>query len=72
MIPDELLADADDVHVRDVDAEWCECGAPVTHQVTIDLRAAGTEVPVDRGCQRCMNAYAKRVRRGLPKARRTR
>lgn len=43
----------EDIEVRAIPQPECECGAPQTHWVRLDLRALGQTNEIYRGCAEC-------------------
>ncbi len=62
---DAIVIDAEDVSVRQLDPDECECGEPATHAVWVELRAIGTSSVVLTACKTCAVECADKIRRSI-------
>lgn len=62
---DDAILDGDDVSVKPIERDTCECGEPETHAVWLDLRPIGVQSVVVTGCAACAEHYAHQLRTGM-------
>ncbi len=66
---DNIKADAGDVSVVRVREFCADCNdAPLTDAVMFNMRNTGRETELMRGCKRCCDKFAARLRESLPEA----
>jgi hypothetical protein len=62
---EDIVMDRDDVTVKPIEREMCECGEPATHAVWLELRAIGRSQAIILACDYCANHYAQQLRGSL-------